>query len=178
MTQKILYEIRRSERAKNARLTVHGNGQVIITLPKSMQDRQAEKIVREKSGWILKSINNFARRKKLPISDDKRDYKLKKGIAFDIIKERVVHFSNKYGFEFNKITVRNQKSRWGSCSAQGNLSFNYKLIYLSEKQRDYIIIHELCHLQELNHSKKFWQLVENIIPDYANIVKELKIIEL
>ncbi len=178
MSQKILYKIKRSERAKNARLTVRGNGQVIITLPKSMRDWQAEKMVREKSDWILKSINTFARRKKLPIDNDKRDYRLKKKTASDIIKKRVNYFSNKYGFKFNKITVRNQKSRWGSCSARGNLSFNYKLIYLSEKQRDYIIVHELCHLRELNHSKKFWRLVENIIPDYADTVKELKMIEL
>ncbi|NCA94384.1 MAG: M48 family peptidase, partial [Sphingobacteriia bacterium] len=82
------------------------------------------------------------------------------------------------GFEFKKISIRSQRTRWGSCSQAGNLNFNYKLIYLPDKIIDYVIVHELCHLDEFNHSRRFWFLVSEIIPDYRILRRELKEITL
>jgi predicted metal-dependent hydrolase len=88
--------------------------------------------------------------------------------------DRVEHFATVYGFKYNRVSIKNQKTRWGSCSKKGNLNFNYKIFLLSPDMRDYIIVHELCHLKELNHSRKFWTLVEEIVPDYRIARKALK----
>jgi predicted metal-dependent hydrolase len=91
-----------------------------------------------------------------------------------LVKNRVEYFNRFYGFKINRIAIKNTKTRWGSCSSKGNLNFNYKIIYLKPHLADYLIVHELCHLGELNHSKRFWELVCKIIPDYAKVSKELK----
>lgn len=90
------------------------------------------------------------------------------------IPKRVQELSKHAGFNYKKVTIRSQKTRWGSCSADGRLSFNYRLIRFREKVVDYVIIHELCHLKELNHTKKFWDLVERFCPDYKSLKRELK----
>ena len=84
------------------------------------------------------------------------------------------YFNGVYKFKFNKVNIRNQKTRWGSCSAKGNINFNYKIALLPERLADYIIVHELCHLGEFNHSRKFWDLVVEAIPDHREIRSELK----
>ena len=78
-----------------------------------------------------------------------------------------------YSSEIGKIGIRGQYTRWGSCSSKGNLSFNYTLLQFREEVIDYVIIHELCHLKEMNHSKRFWKLVGKLCPDYKNLRKEL-----
>jgi predicted metal-dependent hydrolase len=90
------------------------------------------------------------------------------------IPKRARELSKLTGFDYKRITIRSQKTRWGSCSANGTLSFNYGLLKFGKKVIDYVIIHELCHLKELNHSKRFWKLVEKSCPDYKNLKRELK----
>ena len=97
-----------------------------------------------------------------------------KHIAKKFIIERAEHLSRKTGFVYNKVSVRGQKTRWGSCSARGTLSFNYKLIQFRKEIIDYVIIHELCHLKEMNHSKKFCKLVERFCLDYKYLKRELR----
>jgi len=80
----------------------------------------------------------------------------------------------KYDFTLKKVRIRSQKTRWGSCSTSGNISLNYRLMKHRKEIIDYVIIHELCHLKEMNHSKKFWRLVETIVPDYKLLKRELK----
>jgi predicted metal-dependent hydrolase len=94
--------------------------------------------------------------------------------ALQIAKDRINHFNKYYNFQFKNITIKNQKTRWGSCSRKGNLNFNYKIALLPENISDYIIVHELCHLKEFNHSKRFWDLVAETIPDYLILRKKLK----
>ncbi len=94
--------------------------------------------------------------------------------AKEYLPERIDLLSKKIGIVFNKIGIRGQKTRWGSCSSKGKLSFNFKLMKFRSEVIDYVIIHELCHLKEMNHSKKFWNLVEKFCPDYKRLRKELK----
>lgn len=100
------------------------------------------------------------------ISDEEIFNEWLKERALSYIPQKVKEFSEIYGFEYNLVRIKNLTSRWGSCSIKRNLTFNIKLMYFGTDVIDYVIVHELCHLQEMNHSKKFWNLVEKIIPNY------------
>lgn len=97
-----------------------------------------------------------------------------KELARKIVKNKIEHFNSFYNFSFNRISIKNQKLRWGSCSKKGNLNFNYRIIFLPQPLSDYLIAHELCHLGEFNHSRKFWNLVEKTVPNYKIMHRALK----
>ncbi|KKP41571.1 MAG: hypothetical protein UR31_C0026G0005 [Parcubacteria group bacterium GW2011_GWA2_33_14] len=103
-----------------------------------------------------------------------KEFKKYKIVAEKLIKEKITHFNNFYHFTFNKIFIKNQKRRWGSCSSKKNLNFNYKIIFLKQELSNYIIVHELCHLKEMNHSKRFWKLVSQTVKNYKKLNKILK----
>ena len=88
--------------------------------------------------------------------------------------ERVLHFSRLGGFQYSAISIRNQKTRWGSCSSRGTLSFNYRLIYLPLPLLDYLIVHELAHTKQMNHSRAFWEEVGEFVPEYRELRKDLR----
>ncbi len=94
--------------------------------------------------------------------------------AENYIPARVKYLSKKIGIKPKRVNVKEQKTRWGSCSSLGNIALNYKLMRFNKKVIDYVIIHELCHLREMNHSKKFWDLVFSFMPDYQIYKKKLK----
>lgn len=97
-----------------------------------------------------------------------------KEVAREVAHKKLEEFNKIYNFKYGKISIKNQKTRWGSCSRSGNINFNYKIALLPDRLADYIIVHELCHLGEFNHSKNFWNLVEKTIPDYEQRREELK----
>lgn len=105
----------------------------------------------------------------------KSEYLKYKNQAFDLVKNKLEHFNKFYNFKYNKVTVRNQSTRWGSCTKSGNINFNYKLALLPENLVDYVVVHELCHLGEFNHSKNFWDLVARTVPDFKERRQELRI---
>ena len=101
-----------------------------------------------------------------------------KAKAMEIAKQRITYFNTFYCFFFTRIIIQNQKTRWGSCSKKGNLNFNYRIALLPARLADYVIVHELCHLGALNHSRNFWNLVEKTIPRHREINKEFKKIKI
>jgi predicted metal-dependent hydrolase len=105
---------------------------------------------------------------------NRKEYLKNKEQARTFVKEKLEHFNQFYNLTWQRVSIRNQKRRWGSCSQKGNLNFNYKILFLPERCADYIIVHELCHLQEFNHSRRFWELVARAIPDYREMRKELR----
>ena len=118
----------------------------------------------------------FYRRKRR--SSVTKHYLLHKEMARDVVNERLNYFNQYYGLEWKRVAIRNQRRCWGSCTELGNLNFSYKILFLPAELRDYIIVHELCHLRELNHSKRFWNLVAETLPDYKERMKYLRQIEL
>ena len=154
------------------RLVVYPDARVVVTAPASFGARLIEQFITKHSGWIRRKVAKTAGRKVIPIK--KGEILILKKQALTLASARCTHFANHYGFTYNKISVRAQKSRWGSCSRAGNLSFNYKIATLPTHIADYIIIHELCHLAEMNHSSRFWALVAKTIPDHKMVRKELR----
>lgn len=151
------------------------DGGVVVTLPQNAPANAIDRFLKEKMDWVLGKIA-FFKQVKNPLFPKlgRKDYFKHKNQALELATNRVIFFNNIYKFNFNKISIRNQKTRWGSCSTRGNLNFNYKILFLSEKARDYIVVHEICHLKQFNHSKNFWSLVGVGMPDYIEVKKDLK----
>ena len=167
----IIYE--RSRRSRGISISVRPGGEVHVRFPLLGLQRTAEKFVAKKAEWIRKTV---ARRKEmiaLPKSS-KKHFLAHKESARKLILERLEHFNIQYGFSWKAVRIGRQKSRWGSCSRRGTLSFNYHLLFLPSEIRDYVVVHELCHLKEFNHSKNFWNEVARTIPEWKNLRKELK----
>lgn len=101
-------------------------------------------------------------------------YEKSKKAALELVTNRLGYFNKAYNFKYNHISIKRHRSRWGSCSQKGNLNFNYKIVFLPPDVSDYIIVHELCHLQEFNHSRSFWELVAKTIPNHKEIRTKLK----
>ena len=173
--EKIEYTLKVSRRARMMRLAVYRGGDFVVTAPQNASENIIERFIIKKSRWVIDKINHF---KQFPvkafIKGDKKDFLKHKESALKLAERRMEYFNGVYKFKFNKVSIRNQKTRWGSCSAKGNINFNYKIALLPERSADYIIVHELCHLGEFNHSRKFWDLVAEAIPDYRQIRGELK----
>lgn len=175
----ISYTIKKSKRAKKLRLSVRCDGSVIITIPKGVLEIFAEKFLIEKADWVLKKIDFFNQTQDSHITKlTRKDYLENKEKTFLMVSERLEYFNKFYCYEYNRISIKDQKTRWGSCSGKGNLNFNYKIMFLPDELRDYIIVHELCHLKEFNHSQNFWNLVAKTFPNFKKIKKELKMIGL
>lgn len=173
------YTLVRSSRARSIRISVYPSCEVKVTASRLMPIFLIEKFVSSKSDWITKKLEHF---KKHPISPERlllnnlgrKDFKLQKEKALKLVTERLEHFNRYYKFTYHKITIRNQKSRWGSCSHRGNINFNYKIVFLKPEIQDYIVVHELCHLKEMNHSKSFWDLVREQVPECKDLRRVLK----
>ena len=116
----------------------------------------------------------FRRRRRRRRARSVRRYKAHKEGARAVIREKIQRYNEIYQYRLARISIRNQQTRWGSCSKNGNLNFNYKILFLEEPFADYIVVHELCHLQELDHSQKFWNLVAQVFPNYKQIRGELR----
>ena len=169
------YTLRISKRARRLRLAVYCDGSVVVTAPTWFGEMLIERFIHEKAEWILSKLAFFRLHKTQAITrETKTEYLKYKETTRVLVKERLEYFNRFYGFRFNAINIKNQKTRWGSCSRKGNLNFNYKLALLPTHVADYIIVHELCHLSEFNHSRKFWELVAQMVPDHKKIRKELR----
>ena len=172
--KEISYKLVRRKGAKQLTLSIKGNGLVSITRPWWVRESSARTFLHEQLDWIHDRMQRFVGVDDNLLRHDTEHYQQYKDDALQVARDKVAHWNQLYGFSFNKITIGRGSSRWGSCSSKGNLRFNYKILFLSEEFQDYLVVHELCHLKEMNHSNRFWGLVEKQIPNYKDLRKRLK----
>jgi predicted metal-dependent hydrolase len=128
----------------------------------------------EKITLIKTGRKEYLAGKRLKEKKSRELYLDQKEDARAVILADLARMNALYGFTYNSVAIRNQKTRWGSCSKKKNLNFSYRLLTLSPVEREYVVVHELCHLEQMNHSKAFWDLVAQGCPDYKNIRKQLR----
>lgn len=165
--------LRRHARTRRITLSVTAKGTVRVTAPKLVPRSIVDTFVRAKKEWI-EAMQVKLKTEQKPFSGREYSYHANKARAKKVISDRVKYFAEIFGFSYNRISVKNTSTRWGSCSSHDNLNFSYKLLFLPDRLRDYVVVHELCHLREHNHSKKFWAEVAGILPDYRERERELK----
>ncbi len=171
----IYYSHRRSSRARRIRLAISFGGKISLSTPLNFSDLKINDFLFQHADWILNKIAHFKEKEKKSIfPTGHKDYILNKSRALRLVREKIEKLNCVYNFRYNKVMVKNTSSRWGSCSKNGNLNFNYKLVYLPDELATYVVAHELSHLQEMNHGKKFWQLVSMTIPNWRILRKQLK----
>ena len=153
--------------------------QVVVRAPAQMPVREINAFVQEKDDWIRAHLQRMAEKKRL--REQCREQALSKeelqelaAQAMKLIPQKVRYYAPIIGVTYGRITIRNQRTRWGSCSGKGNLNFNCLLLLMPEEVLDYVVVHELCHRKEMNHSARFWEEVEKILPDYRQRRKWLK----
>jgi len=182
----ISYTHRRSARARRMRLAVGRDGAVVLTTPMRTAERFGEGFVLRHARWVMAAL---ARIRSLPPPDPvarygRREYLLHREVARAFVLARLAVFAPLLGgpgvpgVSFARVAIRDQKTCWGSCSRKGNLNFNYKIVFLPPHLQDYVIVHELAHLRELNHSPRFWALVASVIPDWRAARRELRALRL
>lgn len=170
------YVLIRSAR-KTLSIEVDREGKVLVRAPRRCPKRQIEEFLVKKEAWIQeKSVLQRERLSRqemgIVLTDQQRHLYREK--AREVLTERVQYYAAVMGVTYGRITIREQKTRWGSCSAQGNLNFNWKLILMPPGVLDYVVVHELAHRREMNHSKRFRELVEVYMPEYRKYRKWLK----
>ena len=170
------YKIIKSNR-KTLEIQVKKDLVVVFRAPKHMSDREILKFAKQKEAWIQKHLELMKRRNESNRASDEasepenkytpEELENMKRYIKNLINERAASFAAVMGVSFGKITVRSQKTRWGSCSSAGNLNFNCLLALCPSEVIDYVVVHELCHLRHMNHSRAFWNEVAKYFPGYA-----------
>ena len=158
-------------------IEVTSDCQVIVRAPLRISEKEINRFIGEKADWIEKSLAKMKVRKENSSAAQalsEQDIRLLTTKAKRVLPVKVNKFANIIGVDYGRITIRMQKSRWGSCSGKGNLNFNCLLMNAPDEIIDYVVVHELCHRKEMNHSPRFWAHVEAILPDYKERRKWLK----
>ncbi len=173
---KLEIEVIRSRR-KSVSLQIDEELNITVRAPYYVSNEEIIRFVKDRREWLSRHFKRMKLRK-----DERRHvalltkeelYALAKQ-ALDYIPKRVAYFAPKVGVTYGRVMIRNQRSRWGSCSSKGNLNYNCLLMLAPYDVIDYVVVHELCHRLQMNHSKQFWGEVERVLPEYRSAKKWLK----
>lgn len=155
---------------KTLAVQIRTDGTVIARAPLRMPKDRILCFLSEKASWIRMQQGRMQERENMRqqarIHLDAAQEKELRERAKSVLTQRTAYFARQIGVTYGRITVRDQKTRWGSCSQTGNLNFNFRLILAPLEVLDYVVVHELCHRRQMNHSTQFWQEVAQVLPDY------------
>ena len=162
---------------KSIAIEITSTGQVIVRAPRYMSEAEIQQFVESKSAWLKKHLEKHGKNKDVlqaegKFSPDEIDRLVE--LAKQVIPTKVAYYARLMGVTYGRITIRKQKTRWGSCTSEGKLNFNCLLMMAPPEVLDYIVVHELSHRVEMNHSAKFWAQVEKVLPEYRDAQKWLK----
>ena len=171
-------EVRRSRR-RSIGLEVRPDGSVILRVPNRLSKRDALAFLQTKEAWLRKCLDQVEERESFaeaaglePLTEEELSALTRAARAY--FTEKCAWLAPVVGVDYGRISIRHQKTRWGSCSTKGNLNFNCLLMLAPEDVRDYVVVHELCHRKEMNHSNAFWAEVARVVPDYREKERWLK----
>ena len=169
------YTLIRSKR-KSLSVQIKTDGQLIVRAPLHLVKNKIDSFVREHEDWIRRNMAKVEQyqEERVEITDRQRSEGIR--LAKQVFPEQVAYFARRMGVSYGRITIREQKTRWGSCSSGGNLNFNWKLVLMPSEVLDYVVVHELAHRKEMNHSAKFWKVVEAELPDYMARRENLRVL--
>lgn len=167
----VAYQIIRSDR-KTLSIQIKPDGQVVVRCPRRMPVDEIKGFVESKEAWIGKHLGKLPQTREPAFTT--RQLETFRARTRALVESRAKHYAPIVGVNYNRITVRGQRSRWGSCSSKGNLNFNLLLALVPAEVLDYVVVHELCHRKEMNHSARFWAEVERVLPEYNLQRKWLK----
>ena len=172
----ITYEIIKSSR-KTIAVEVRQDGSVLVRAPRNCPQSRIDTFLKEKQAWVLAKVEEQKEKeadsmKIQPLSE--AEQRLYRDKAREIFEQKVSYYAQMMGVSYGRIAIRDQKTRWGSCSGEGNLNFNWRLIFAPAGVLDYVVVHELAHRKEMNHSPRFWKVVEDTMPEYRQYQKWLK----
>lgn len=168
MSGELPIRVIRSDR-KTIALQITPEGEILLRSPRRCTQEQLRRFVDEKRPWLEKHLAQVHARQQEARQEGSLSMEEIRALAdraLEVIPQRVRHFAPMVGVSYGRITIRNQRTRWGSCSGKGNLNFNCLLMLAPPEVLDYVVVHELCHRLEMNHSPRFWAQVERVIPDW------------
>ncbi len=173
--KRLVYVLRRSIRARNVSVTVSRDGVVTLVAPLLVPEWVATRFLQQRADWALQAAASMERFKDcIMLPRDRRDYARHKERARRFVHACLARHAAAYGLSYRRVFIKNLRRNWGSCSADRNLNFNYKIIHLPERHAEYVVVHELCHLLEMNHSRRFWDLVARAIPEHRTIRADMR----
>ncbi len=165
----------RDTRARRLKISIHRDNTVRVSSPWRSSEGTVMRFLDTHSVWILGVLERQDQQGVVLVNrPNAEDYLRYKDAALVLIQRIIDEVCGAHDFSYGRLTIRKQATRWGSCSVSGNLNFNYRIVLLPYPLAEYIVVHELCHLRELNHSEKFWNHVGTIIPDYTIRIRELR----
>lgn len=164
----------RRKGSKRVTLSVRSDGCVVVSRPWWVRESFALRFIEEQLEWIYAKTKSLETRDPNLTTLDRGHYLKHKEQARELVHAKLEQFNSYYNFTYHEVSIGAQRSRWGSCSSKKNLNFNYKILFLPEELQDYLIVHELAHLKEMNHGPRFWSVVAETIPNPKQKAKQLR----
>lgn len=170
------YSLRNTKRTRRLRITVYPGGRVVLSHPRFVTNRGILRFLSQYETWVAKEVEKMKHVivPEARLLGSRKEYKEQKEKARAFVHERLHYFNLHYKLAHGRVAIKNMKSRWGSCSGKRNLNFHYKIVSLPPELADYLIVHELSHVKELNHGERFWSLVGETLPNYTILRTRLR----